>query len=76
MCPSTEPENATPGMSLTAADCAGLQRGQSPQLGAGVDQTGRPLSRRHANIPPPSFGSGLVARLFGIDVRTISESAT
>ena len=56
MCPSTDPENATPGIALIAADCAGLHRGRFPQPGGGVVQTIRPSSRRSANMPPPAFG--------------------
>src|SRR5215471_6880893 len=57
-CPSTEPEKATPGIALTAADWAGLHLFRSPQSAGGVYQTRSPLSRRSANIPPPAFGSG------------------
>src|SRR5262249_26522386 len=56
-CPSTDPENTTPGIALTAADCAGLQRGRLPHSGAGVYQTRSPSFRRSANMPPPAFGS-------------------
>ena len=63
MWPSTEPENATPGIALTAADCAGLQRGRVPQPGGGVDHSISPSSRRSANMPPPRFGSASVLLL-------------
>src|SRR5881628_1721082 len=76
MCPSTEPENATPGIALTAADCAGLQRLRSPQSAGGVYQTRSPLSSRSANMPPPALGSGSDPWLLGIVVRTISDNAT
>src|SRR5580765_4587838 len=75
-CPSTDPENTTPGMELTAADCAGLQRLRSPQPAGGVYQARSPLSSLNANIPPPCLGSAFDPRLFGMLVRTMSESAT
>ena len=60
MCPSTDPENATPGIALTAADCAGLQRSRPLHAaGGGVYHTRWPVSSRSANIPPPCFGSGI-----------------
>ncbi len=42
MWPSTDPENATPGNALTAADCAGLQRARSPQPTAACTRRVRP----------------------------------
>src|SRR6187455_4170 len=60
MWPSTDPENATPGTALTAADCAGLQRGRDPHGAGGVYQARLPSASRRANIPPPSFGSASV----------------
>ena len=63
MCPSTDPENATPGIALTAADCAGLQRCRVPHPGGGVYQTRSPSSSRSANMPPPCFGSASVLLL-------------
>src|SRR5262245_16946033 len=75
-CPSTDPENTTPGMALTAADCAGLQRFRVPHGGGGVNHTRSPLSRRSANKPPPTLGSGSVAVLFLMLNRPMSDSAT
>src|SRR6516164_1150339 len=75
-CPSSDPENATPGMALTAADCAGLQRGLDPQSAGGVYQTRSPLSRRSANIPPPCFGSTSELALYESEMRPRSDSAT
>ena len=46
---------------LTAADCAGLQRGLFPHPGGDVYQIFSPVSSRRANIPPPCFGSASVA---------------
>src|SRR6185503_3254109 len=75
-CPSTDPENATPGIALTAADCAGLQRGLSPQGGGGVYQMRSPVSTRSANMPPPRRGSAAVAIVLGSVIRPMSDSAT
>ena len=63
-------------MALTAADCAGLQRGLPPQPGGGVYQTRSPVATRSANIPPPRFGSASVASVFGSVMRPMSDSAT
>ena len=50
-------------MALTAADCAGLQRGRVPQPTGGVYHTRSPSVRRSANMPPPCFGSASVVLL-------------
>src|SRR5215831_13115457 len=55
--PSSPPENTTPGIAVTAADCAGLQLGLSPQPGCGVFQAMAPVSGFSANRPQPVFGS-------------------
>src|SRR5579871_4331230 len=52
-CPSSELENTTPGIAVTAPDCAGLQGRRLPQPGGGVCQIRSPLSTRSAKIPPP-----------------------
>src|SRR5580692_8197902 len=57
MCPSTAPENTTPGIAVIAADCAGLQLGRSPHTGGGADQTFLPVAASSANNPPPALGS-------------------
>src|SRR5271154_3762981 len=63
-CPSTDPENATPGIAVTAADCAGLQRFLSAGQGTGgVYHTRLPVARLSANMPPPRFGSTSVLKL-------------
>src|ERR1039458_673529 len=56
MWPSTPPENTTPGIAVTAADCAGLQPGLT-QPGCGVCQAIPPVSIFSAVRPPPTFGS-------------------
>src|SRR5580658_7848047 len=55
--PSTDPENTTPGMAVTAADWAGLQLGRSPQDGGAAAHTFLPLRTSKANRPPPLLGS-------------------
>src|SRR5215472_15281647 len=55
--PSSELENTTPGMAVTAADCAGLHGRRVPQPGGGVCQMRSPLSTRSAKRPPPFVGS-------------------
>jgi len=74
--PSTEPENATPGIAVTAADCAGLQRGRVPHPAGGVYQTRWPSLRRSANMPPPCFGSASVRVVKVSMTRPISDTAT
>src|SRR5579862_8384497 len=86
MWPSTDPENTTPGMAVTAADCAGLQGMRSPQPAGGVYQTFLPLSRLNAKMPPPFLGlasvadtSPLATRVWlskGSGIRSRSETAT
>src|SRR5262249_11076608 len=75
-CPSSEPENAIPGMALTAADCAGLHRGREPQSPGGVSQTRSPLSRRKANMPPPLLGSTSELVEYVSEIRPRSDNAT
>src|SRR5215471_11951569 len=55
--PSRELENTTPGIAVTAADCAGLHGRRVPQPGGGVCHMRSPLSTRSANMPPPLVGS-------------------
>src|SRR5262249_47423886 len=74
--PSTEPENAIPGIALTAADCAGLHLGRSPHSGGGVYQALSPFSRRRANMPPPAFGSTSELALYVSEMRPTSDKAT
>ena len=71
-----EPENATPGIALTAPGCAGLHRGRSPQGAGGVYQSCAPSVMRKANIPPPTFGSASVPHANGTGMRLRSETAT
>src|SRR5580704_2631633 len=54
-CPSSPPENTSPGIAVTAADCAGLHPGRSPQPGCGVRQTSSPVSSLRADSPPPAL---------------------
>src|ERR1700722_13146671 len=54
-CPSSPPENTSPGIALTAADCAGLHPGTSPQKGCGVRQTSSPVSSLRAQSPTPAL---------------------
>src|SRR5580704_2755677 len=54
-CPSSPPENTSPGIAVTAADCAGLHPGTSPQPGCGVRQTSSPVSSLRAQSPPPAL---------------------
>src|SRR5262249_49644333 len=56
-CPSTPPEKTTPGIAVTAADCAGLQPGLLLHPGCGVVHATSPFSSVNANSPPPTFGS-------------------
>src|SRR3984957_5019337 len=42
-------------MAVTAADCAGLHPGTSPQPGCGVRQTSSPVSSLRAHSPPPAL---------------------
>src|SRR3981189_3314916 len=59
MWPSTEPENTTPGITETGADCAPVQ--PRPVLhssfGAGVCQICSPVASVSAKGPPASFGA-------------------
>src|SRR5215471_16188756 len=52
--PSLEPENMTPGMSVTAADCATLHPPAVPQAasGGGAYHTRSPVDRSTACRPP------------------------
>src|SRR5262245_1893733 len=57
-CPSTEPENTTPGIPVTAADCAGEQSVRSAAHGDGLAlQTIFPVFKSRAWRPPPLLGS-------------------
>src|SRR5262249_746114 len=57
-CPSTEPENTTPGMAVTAADWAGEQLVRSAAHGDGLPlQTILPVFKSMPCRPPPLFGS-------------------
>src|SRR5215471_10621410 len=74
--PSTAPENTTPGITVTAADCAGLQEGRSPQTAGGAAQTFAPVSGFKANKPPPALGSAVMRPIPDERVWEISETAT
>jgi hypothetical protein len=52
--PSAPPENTTPGIEVSAADCAGLQPRPGVQTGAcgGVNQARWPVARSTACKPP------------------------
>src|SRR4029450_7094914 len=76
MWPSTEPENATPGSALTAADWAGLHRGLSPHPTGGGYHPPPPVSSRRAKTPPPRFGSASVNWLYVSMIRPMSDTAT
>src|SRR6516162_6278373 len=54
---STEPENTTPGITLIAADCAGLRFRRSPHDGGAAAHTFLPEAMSIATRPPPAFGS-------------------
>src|SRR6185436_6832433 len=73
-CPSTEPEKTTPGIAVTAADCAGLQRARVPHDAGGVYHTRWPVCRLNANRPPPVLGSAFEPRLLAMGMRTMSDS--
>src|SRR5215471_18344127 len=73
--PSTPPENTAPGITVTAADCAGLQEGRSPQSGGGAAQTLAPVSTFRANRPPPALGSATMRPIPDDRVCEISETA-
>src|SRR5206468_9929817 len=51
-CPSSPPEKTTPGIAVTAADCAGVQPGTSPQPGCGVDHRTLPVRGSHPGASP------------------------
>src|SRR6185436_7613408 len=54
MCPSIDPENTTPGMTVTAPGCAGLHPGRGgAHCGAAANQTFEPSSALRAVSPPP-----------------------
>src|SRR3954452_8762413 len=59
MWPSLDPENTTPGIAVTAADCAGLHPDGAfaAQGMPGVDHTVRPSEIANAVSPPPTAGS-------------------
>src|SRR5215472_3688326 len=57
MWPSTDPEKTTPGMMVTAADCAGLQNARPSQEGGFAAQILSPVTILIANSPPPLLGS-------------------
>src|ERR1700686_2123467 len=78
--PSTDPENTTPGMAVSAADCAGLQPGVELHGGGAAYHAFRPSFRSSAVKPPPSVGFNVnragsfgSPSLFGM--RTTSETA-
>ena len=52
--PSAEPANTTPGIDVSAADCAALQPGPLPQTGGsgGAYQRRWPVARSTACTPP------------------------
>src|SRR5262249_31451152 len=80
--PSTEPENTTPGIAVTAADCAGEQLVRSAAHGNGLAlQTIFPVFKSSACRPPPLFGSRTVrtpcgAVGSGLVPMLMSETAT
>src|SRR5215469_13601435 len=78
MCPSSDPENTTPGMAVTAADCAGLQNNLPPQEGGGAAQIFSPVTMLMATNPPPMFGSRIRFSPCSKDrlVKDMSELAT
>src|SRR5262249_24335149 len=56
-CPSTEPENTTPGIAVTAADCAGEHSVRAAAHGEGFAlQTILPVFKSRACSPPPWLG--------------------
>src|SRR5215469_14734897 len=65
MCPSIEGENTTPGMLVTAADCAGLQpeRASDAQTIGGAYQALLPSAIFKAVSPPPCSGSRILRRV-------------
>src|SRR6185436_16581315 len=78
-CPSTEPEKTTPGIAVTAADCAGLQPGLALQAGGAAYQLRVPSSTRSAVRPPPSCGlrvkrAGSSGSAFVLGILTTSET--
>ncbi len=72
--PSLDPEKTTPGITVTAADCAGLHGRRSPHPGGGALHSSLPSVRRSPYNPPPAFGSS--TRPAGVNCRTISDTAT
>ena len=59
MWPSSEPENATPGMALTAPDCAGLQRGRESHGTGGVCHTRAPSVEPQREHPAAALPVGI-----------------
>src|SRR5207244_2356519 len=56
-CPSRDPEKTTPGMTVTAADCAGLQPLRVSGHGGGsARHSCFPSASCNASSPPPPFG--------------------
>src|SRR5262245_45771506 len=56
-CPSIDPDNTTPGITVTAADCAGLHPLRpSGHAGGSVRQICFPSVSWYAINPPPSLG--------------------
>src|SRR5579863_8617765 len=59
-CPSSDAENTTPGISVSAADWPGLQPGRGGSQGwLGANQAFEPSSRCSAVSPPPFAGSNV-----------------
>ena len=52
------PENTAPGITVTAADCAGLHPALSPHPGCDVRQVISPVVSWSANMPLPGSGIG------------------
>jgi hypothetical protein len=57
--PSIEPENTKPGITVTAADWAGLHGLRSPQAGGFALQIFSPVDKRRACKPTPRVGLGV-----------------
>jgi hypothetical protein len=56
-CPSTDPECTTPGIAVTAWDCAGLHTGFGTHGCGAAYHTLSPFDVRRAVSPPPCLGS-------------------
>src|SRR5271154_6837528 len=76
-CPSIEPENTTPGIAETAADCAALQplvNGTQLGFGAGVFHTSSPVASFSAYRPGAASGGRATTSETATYIRSLSAA--